>query len=381
MAAAATAIHCWTPKIPDEWILQVDVLGTSNDSFIASSSSGRLREYLVNKLSDSYINEINAHESSINDTTIINDKLMATCSTDGIKVWDLRSNEMVKIYNNDKKSSFLSITSLNNYIAGGTELIGNDSELHIWDLRKHQEPIKSYKDSHHDDITDIKFHPHKHQYLMSGSTDGYVNIYDLNEVEEDDSLHQVINYASVHSCNFISDDRISILSHMETLSFNQLNNTDYETMIEPQPKDFQDVRSLWEGCEYVVDLNPSGYITYGANSSHQLSLLPFNPMTESFGAQVINFPNGHGEEVVRDVKVLSNGKSALTCGEDGNINLWQLPYQLSLYDHMTLTNDGSIDRVNKDATGKQQDKSHGSKSKDRSKHKSNKSKKARYKPY
>lgn len=160
----------------------------------------------------------------------------------------------------------MSLAYKDNLLAAGTELVGVDAELHIWDITNTNEVVRSFIDSHHDDITALEFHPTLSNYLMSGSTDGYVNIYDLNQPDEDESLHQVINYASVHSCHFISDSRISILTHMESLMFHDLNDTNYEELVKPKFTDLKDTRELWPNNEYVIDVNPEGYAAYGSNS-------------------------------------------------------------------------------------------------------------------
>jgi WD40 repeat protein len=214
-------------------------------------------------------------------------------------------------------------------LAGGTELVGADAEIHLWDLRNPSSVVRSFVDSHRDDITDLKFHPTIDNYLMSGSTDGFVNVYDLNEQDEDDALHQVITFSSVHSCHFTQERRIAVLSHMETLAFHDLNDTKYEENNESQPNDLGDIRSVLPDCEYVVDISPRGFISYGANTQRKLTLLPFNPITEQFDTnKPAWFPDAHGEEVVRDLLVLPNSKNALTCGEDGQTRLWELPYEL-----------------------------------------------------
>lgn len=37
---------------------------------------------------------------------------------------------------------------------------------------------------------------------------------------------------------------------------------------------------------------------------------------------------GHGEEVVRDVMHISGSNIVLTCGEDGFVKVWELPFTL-----------------------------------------------------
>lgn len=304
----------------DEWIL--NVIPTAK-GFICSSSSGTIKQYEWALPQPSIIK---AHDSSISSIKNNDENSLVSCSSDGVKLWDLRTSNIVQSFENHNNNLFLSVAIRDNLIAGGTELIGSDSELHLWDIRNPKKVVKSFTDSHHDDITDLKFHPRVSEYLMSGSTDGYVNIYNLNETDEDEALHQVINYCSVHSCNFINDHRIAILSHMETLSFHSLNNTNYEVIQEEPMNDIGDLRALWSNCEYVIDINGEGYVSYGANSEAKLTMARFNPHQETFG-QVINFPGAHGEEVVRDLQVV--GQKCLTCGEDGLVKVWDLPFTIA----------------------------------------------------
>lgn len=332
----AIAKYAWPANNAEDWILNLSYFpNLHNGSFASSTSGGSVNLYLLQQLSNVPILKLEkAHESSINLMKDIGENTLGSCSTDGLKIWDLRTSSVKPIHTltNAKTSNFLSFDYFNNLLAGGTELVGADAELHIWDLRNTTNVVRSFIDSHNDDITDIKFHPNS-RFLMSGSTDGCVNIYDLDQEDEEDALHQVINYASVHSCNFIQDKRISVLSHMETLAFYELNNTNYEKVEEPTPNDMGDVRKLWPDCEYVVDVYPNGYVACGANSQLKLSLYPFNPVCEKVDlSRPIWFPNAHGEEVVRDVLVIPNQKSAITCGEDGTIKAWELPYELEHFD-------------------------------------------------
>lgn len=74
-------------------------------------------------------------------------------SSDGIKIWNLRSKSAIVTLTNAKKSNFLSLAYKNNLLAAGTELVGVDAELHIWDIRNTDNVVRSFVDSHHDDIT------------------------------------------------------------------------------------------------------------------------------------------------------------------------------------------------------------------------------------
>lgn len=250
----------------DNWVLNLVPL--KNHGLVSSLSDGSLKLYPLNINQDrnfAPLRTIKAHKSSINSARSVDgENLIGTASEDAIKIFDLRNSgdSPVAVFNNPRNIPFLSLDFKNNYVAGGTELKQADAELYIWDLRS-KDVVRSFVDSHHDDITEIKFHPTDDSILLSGSTDGYVNIYDLSIPDEDDALHQVINFASIHSAGWLSPKRIYTLSHMETFAIHELNDKS-EDSHEPKPQEFGDVRENWE-CEYVVDLYP-GFVAVGANS-------------------------------------------------------------------------------------------------------------------
>lgn len=322
----ATHTTSWNSH-SDLWVLSLNYFHELNGgSFVTSNSSGELLLYSLNN-TNNVISQTKAHSSSINAVNKLGEYSLASASDDGVKIWDLRQKlgKPLITLTSAKNPNFLSLGSKDEYtLAAGTELFGSDAEIHMWDVRNPSLTIRSFVDSHHDDVTDLKFHGSL-PYLMSGSTDGCVNVYNLNEPDEDEALHQAISYASVHLCHFTRDNRIAILSHMESLGFWDLNSTEYELNTEAVPNDLGDVRSLWPDCEYVVDLH-TDFVAYGANLKLSLTLMPFNSNTESFNLdQRVLFPLAHGEEVVRDVCVIPGAQAALTCGEDGIVKAWALP--------------------------------------------------------
>lgn len=254
-----------------------------------------------------------------------NGDLFVSCSLDTVKLFDVRnsSEKPVGTIKSLNSSPFLSLDSRHGKIACGTELKGVDAQLHIYDIRKLDSTWKSFVDSHHDDITCVRFHPSDPNALLSGSTDGYTNIYDLTEEEEDDSLHQVINYNSIHSCGWLAPRRIFTLSHMETFAIHELNDKS-EELKEPQPLDFGDVRLRFD-CDYVVDVYP-GYIAAGKSHDDErceLKIIPFHNEVDDVSKSV-TITNPHGSDVVRDVFIPFNNSSLLySCGEDGSLKVWK----------------------------------------------------------
>lgn len=328
---SATLQHTWKTS-PDAWVLSLKAL-TGQNRLVAASSDGSILLYSLDRQTSIADSKIAAHGSSVRGLAAIDAHTVASCAQDGVKVWDVRSasagRPVVLLAGLTSLNFLLVAASGGHFLAAGTELAGADAELAVWDWRNPGNAVRNFVDSHHDDVSAVEFHPTMAHYVMSGATDGAVHIYDTREADEDDLLHQVVSYSLVHSCHFTRERRISVLSHMETLAFYELNNTDYESPDEPAPNDWGDVRSMWSDCDYVVDVYASGgYVAYGANLRLKLALCPFDLEAEKVDVgRPIWFPGAHGEEVVRDVVVVG-GSLALTGGEDGIIRSWKLPYAM-----------------------------------------------------
>ena len=124
-------------------------------------------------------------------------------------------------------------------------------------MRSPSKPLQNYIESHNDDVTDVQFHPTLPRCLLSGSTDGLVNIYDISISDEDDALVQVQNHgSSISHAGFLSNSDFFALSHDETFSIYHLNEQGDSTT-EPPPTLFGDLRPKLD-CEYVVEAIPSG---------------------------------------------------------------------------------------------------------------------------
>lgn len=98
---------------------------------------------------------------------------------------------------------FLSVdvSSGDQVLCGGTELVGEDSLILFWDVRQGGSSSSSspppllggYWDSHSEDVTCVRFHPSKVHALASGATDGLVNLFDLLQPKEEDALLLSLN--------------------------------------------------------------------------------------------------------------------------------------------------------------------------------------------
>ncbi|KAJ5037220.1 uncharacterized protein L3040_007398 [Drepanopeziza brunnea f. sp. 'multigermtubi'] len=258
--------------------------------------------------------------------------LVATAGGDyRVCLWDPRSGEKVWEVRSDSEPILSLATSSPYGLAAGTEMSGHQSSVLIWDIRKTGFPAVQYYDSHCDDITELQFHPTKPHILLSGSTDGLVNIYDTTIEEEEDALQQTINHgSSVHHANFISEHEIFAISHDEKFSIYQLL-----TVPNPEEQDeyswsthHGDMRQKLE-VDYVANVvrRPDGgaVMGVGTHSRETFELIQLRkdpPWTFAPEAKVA-LPGAHGSEIVRSFCFVDSQQIVLTCGEDSQIKAWK----------------------------------------------------------
>ena len=215
-------------------------------------------------------------------------------------------------------------------------------------------------------LTSIKlqFDTFSSSILLSGSTDGLINVYDLKQSkkstkdsDDDEALLQVINHgSSIHHTGFLraaaphlQDVSIYGLSHDEILTIYPLHNpasNDSDSL-----KDDDEEKRLWGdlreklGCEYVLDLVPEsgtgrgGTLVAGSCQQQWLDLIPFNNDWDGQRRQGrmsgwnldrdtgIRLDGAHGEEVVRCIHLVPEARTVFTGGEDGLVKVWKSPNQ------------------------------------------------------
>ncbi|KAL8802721.1 MAG: hypothetical protein Q9182_003619 [Xanthomendoza sp. 2 TL-2023] len=121
------------------------------------------------------------------------------------------------------------------------------------DSRATKGPLLQYVESHNDDVTDLSFHPSNRATLLSGSTDGLINLYDTAITDEDDALTEVLNHgSSIAHAGFLSDHHVFALSHDETFSIYNITDS-VQNDASKSLQAFGDLRAQLQ-CEYTVDL-------------------------------------------------------------------------------------------------------------------------------
>ncbi|CAF0728477.1 unnamed protein product [Didymodactylos carnosus] len=137
------------------------------------------------------------------------DLLLASTNRNAVLIFDKRcpQQEVCQLIGCSDEHDFLSVTSNTSdcLIAAGSSLKNEDNVvIGFWDTRQKNQLLGYYTECHSDDILQLQFHRSKQHTLLSGSTDGLVCLYDINETNEDDALQQVFNAnGSIYKCGFL----------------------------------------------------------------------------------------------------------------------------------------------------------------------------------
>ncbi|KAL8945476.1 MAG: hypothetical protein Q9211_000014 [Gyalolechia sp. 1 TL-2023] len=181
-------------------------------------------------------------------------KLVAISSDDSLRLIDAPTLRLDS--NGILDHIHAGVTSLKAFGEHGALTAGRDGLVKCTDFRTKKitlEVSKEYVECHNDDVTDLSFHPSSPSFLLSGSTDGLLNLYDTTIADEDEALTQVFNHgSSIAHADFLSDDEIFALSHDEVFSI--YDTRDYLSGDEHDfTHAFGDLRPHLQ-CEYIVGL-------------------------------------------------------------------------------------------------------------------------------
>jgi len=97
----------------------------------------------------------------------------------------------------------------------------------------------------------LNFHPSDPNILLSGSTDGLVNISDTRITDEDEVVITAFNHGSVHKAGFLNDTELYAISHDEKFALYNMAQSEEEKGA--ATLDLGDMREVL-GCQYVANI-------------------------------------------------------------------------------------------------------------------------------
>jgi WD40 repeat protein len=97
-------------------------------------------------------------------------------------LWDIRTNKIDLEISSDYPLSCIDVKQ--NMLVLGSDLHGDDAFLCFYDIRVATQIMYRFDEMHSDDITQVHIHPNLTQVMISGSTDGLINLYDLSLLPE-----------------------------------------------------------------------------------------------------------------------------------------------------------------------------------------------------
>uniref|UniRef100_UPI00358FA630 WD repeat-containing protein 89 n=1 Tax=Myxine glutinosa TaxID=7769 RepID=UPI00358FA630 len=195
------------PNEPRPYVLHIDGRG---GQLAAGCSDGR--SWILDPVS---LRQIRCYESPWNSKGVNvglrcgkdTPTLYSALKTGEVYCWDTRvpGNYPMAAFQSYPRQTLASfdVDATQLLLTAGTELRDEDAFVLFWDVRAgHRgsnhamEPMGVYSESHSNDITQICFHPTCRDRLATGSADGLVNVFDLQQSMEEHALTLTCNSES-----------------------------------------------------------------------------------------------------------------------------------------------------------------------------------------
>ncbi|KAK4241574.1 WD40-repeat-containing domain protein [Achaetomium macrosporum] len=320
-------------KYPGREIFVLDILPVAT-GFAATASDQTLSLFDPLRLSQGPVKKLRTEHENLTAAKVYDAGNSIICSTGEngtVSVWDLRldpgSARALQIRGNQPNILSLACSNETNTVAAGTELANHQASIVIWDLRSPSSPRSQFSEGHSDDITELTYHPTNPSLLLSGSTDGLVNITDTSIADEDEAVQQTFNHGSVHRAGFLNETEVFAASHDEKFALYDMAE---QTRTGAATVDFGDVRTLL-GCQYLAAVAPKlggmgAVVGVGAQNQDMFQLfhLAKGPGGWALDREtVVGLPGAHGTELVRGFCFYDEQQLVFTAGEDGCVKAWR----------------------------------------------------------
>lgn len=257
-----------------------------------------------------------------------------SASLDGtVRLWDVRSagSGREHVFRSDASHAFCSVdvSCGDSLLCAGTEQVnGEDSFLVFWDNRKPGQALLGvYSESHSDDITQVRFHPTNKDRLVSGSTDGLVNVFDVSRGSEEDALTGTCNSeSSVSALCWLGEERLLCVSHDQGLRLWDLKSLDTEEQLTVYSTHDARIDAAHGSADSTVDYliggcwldSESQALVVGGSSGGDVHLFT----CDRSGLSLLRTLRGGHSATVRCLGFDSHTLSLFTGGEDGRLLRW-----------------------------------------------------------
>ncbi|XP_012285258.1 WD repeat-containing protein 89 [Orussus abietinus] len=223
------------------------------------------------------------------------------------------------------------ISSNERLIAGGTEHIGGDAFILFWDIRYINSKLDGrnsllggYWESHMDDVTCLAFHSSKQDVLMSGSTDGLINIFDLTQTSEDSALTYSLNTeSSVDRLGWLTDESLWCTTHTHSLQLWECDGATPYVKFDRQCLAMlqnEDPDNCYLVRMHVTDTGAQPLVLTGSSSIKGENLRCVNVVKDQLKTC---YDIAENKQIVRDSWLHQKSGSLVTGGENGIINIWR----------------------------------------------------------
>ncbi|KAI7861648.1 WD40-repeat-containing domain protein [Spinellus fusiger] len=294
-----------------------------NSKYVAASASDHfIRVYDLNTLQLGHT--LSFHTKKIAKMKQVNENFLFSASEDGtLARWDLRIGEgPVQIFQYNRPLSAFDINCNDSMAVVGTEFVSSTEEAEIGFFDSRQASLLSkFVESHGDDVTEIQCHPTLPAQLISCSTDGLVNHYDVTEFDEEEALISVVNSgSSVNKAGYFGPNAeyLYCLTHQETFSLHTLEGD----LI----CDYGDIRNVGlVSVDYAIDcsydsISQRFYLVTG-NNEGDINMFHVN-IGQLQHCQTLKAEKGHSD-IVRSLSWNHHTQSIVSGGEDGVLCAWQ----------------------------------------------------------
>jgi hypothetical protein len=168
-------------------------LAASADSRLVAAASApehTIKLYVFNGSTDSlsYERELRGHRDRIHDLIWVSENVILSSSEDSTaRCWDVRTGAYelsVRVSRGPIFSADLQGTAL---------AVGGERAVNLFDTRRPNSAVASAHDMHSEEITQVRFHPQREGYLLTGSVDTNINCFDLSQLGGASELEDCID--------------------------------------------------------------------------------------------------------------------------------------------------------------------------------------------